>query len=216
MKYYPVFFDLRKKVCLVIGGGAVAERKVRRLLECDASVCVISESLSEGLQCLQEKGQIRYPAARYSAIWLDDVFMVICATDDKEVNEQVMRDCRSRGIPVNVVDDPERCDFILPSIAEQGDLMIAVSTGGKSPALAKRLRKEMERKYGPEYRELLNIMGKLRSRIVARGRPSEENRAVFEAVIDSDILEELRRGDRERVRVMIWEMTGEDLELKEI
>jgi len=141
--------------------------------------------------------------------------MVICATDDKEVNEQVMRDCRSRGIPVNVVDDPERCDFILPSIAEQGDLMIAVSTGGKSPALAKRLRKEMERKYGPEYRELLNIMGKLRSRIVARGRPSEENRAVFEAVINSDILEELRRGDMARVKVIIRELTGEDLELKE-
>jgi len=215
MKYYPVFFDLRKKVCLVIGGGTVAERKVRRLLECDASVSVISESLSEGLRCLQEEGQIQHLASRYSATWLAGVFMVICATDDKAVNEQVMRDCRSRGTPVNVVDDPERCDFILPSIAEQGDLMIAVSTGGKSPALAKSIRKELERKYGQEYRELVNIMGKLRSLIVARGRPSEENRAVFQAVIDSNILEELRRGDMARVKVIIRELTGEDLELKE-
>jgi precorrin-2 dehydrogenase / sirohydrochlorin ferrochelatase len=215
MKYYPVFFDLREKICLVIGGGAVAERKVRRLLECDASVCIVSESLSEDLQRLQEAGQIRYLAAGYAATFLDGIFMVICATDDRTLNEQVMQDCRSRGIPVNVVDDPDRCDFILPSIVEQGDLIIAVSTGGKSPALAKRLRKEMERQYGAEYRELVNILGELRKRIMAKGRLSEENKEVFEAVVNSDILELLRRGDREAVREKIHSMTGEDLELKE-
>jgi len=213
MKYYPVFFDLRKKVCLVIGGGTVAERKVLRLLECEASVRVVSECLSEGLSGLQKREQIQYLPDRYSVTCLDGAFMVICATDDNAVNEQVMKDCRSRGIPVNVVDDPERCDFILPAIAEQGDLMIAVSTGGKSPALAKRLRKELERQYGPEYRELVNILGELRERIVAKGRPSGENRTAFEAVVHSDILEKLRKGDRERVGEIIRSITGEDLEL---
>jgi len=215
MKYYPVFFDLRDKVCLVVGGGNVAERKVQRLLECEASVRVVGESLSEGLQDLQKRGQIQCLVGRYSAACLDGAFMVICATDDRAVNEQVMRDCRSRGIPVNVVDDPERCDFILPAIAEQGDLSIAVSTGGKSPALAKRLRKELERHYGPEYRELVNILGELRQRRMAKGHPSEENRTVFEAVVSSDILEQLRRGDREGVREKILSLTGEDLELNE-
>lgn len=215
MKYYPAFFDLREKNCLVIGGGAVAERKVRRLLECDASVRIVSESLSDELQRLRQEGQIRYLAAEYSAASLNGVFMVICATDDKALNERVMRDCRSRGIPVNVVDDPDRCDFILPSIVEQGDLMIAVSTGGKSPALAKCLRKELERQYGVEYRELVDILGELRKRIMAKGRPSEENKVVFEAVVNSDILELLRRGDWEAVRERILSLTGEDLELRE-
>ncbi|SEM70472.1 precorrin-2 dehydrogenase [Syntrophus gentianae] len=215
MKYYPVFFDLREKVCLVVGGGTVAERKVQRLLECEASVRVVGESLSEGLQSLQKSGQIQCLAGRYSAACLDGAFMVICATDDRAVNEQVMRDCRSRGIPVNVVDDPERCDFILPAIAEQGDLSIAVSTGGKSPALAKRLRRELEDQYGPEYRELVNILGELRKRRLAKGYPSEENRTIFEAVVSSDILEQLRKGDREGVREKIRRLSGEDLEQNE-
>ncbi|OPY89630.1 MAG: Siroheme synthase [Syntrophus sp. PtaU1.Bin208] len=215
MKYYPVFFDLREKVCLVVGGGTVAERKVQRLIECEASVRVVGESLSEELQNLQKSGQIECLVGRYSAACLDDAFMVICATDDREVNEQVMRDCRSRGIPVNVVDDPERCDFILPAIAEQGDLSIAVSTGGKSPALAKRLRRELEDQYGPEYRELVDILGELRKRRLAKGHPSEENRPIFEAVVSSDILEQLRKGDREGVREKIRSLSGEDLELNE-
>lgn len=215
MKYYPVFFDLREKVCLVIGGGAVAERKVQRLLECGASVRIITESLSGKLEKLKEEGKIQLLAACYSDSWLNDAFLVICATDDRALNRRVMQDCQIRRIPVNVVDDPELCDFILPSIAEQGDLIIAVSTGGKSPALAKRLRMELERRYGPEYRELLNIMGELRTRIVAKGGSSSENRALFESVISSDILDALRRGDREHVRAVIHQLTGEDLELKE-
>lgn len=214
MKYYPVFLDLREKVCLVVGGGSVAERKVQRLLECGASVRVVSRALSSELECLLGKGQIECPDDRYSENCLDGVFLAICATDDKAMNERVMRDCRSRGIPVNVVDDPARCDFILPALVEQGDLTIAVSTGGKSPALARRLREELERQYGAEYRELLDILGELRKRIMAKGRPAEENRAVFEAVVYSDILDRLRKGDREGVRGRIRELTGEDLDMK--
>jgi len=215
MKYYPVFFDLRKKVCLVIGGGTVAERKVLRLLECEASVRVVSECLSEGLSGLQKREQIQYLPDRYSVTCLDGAFMVICATDDNAVNEQVMKDCRSRGIPVNVVDDPERCDFILPAIAEQGDLSVAISTAGKSPALAKRLRQELERQYGPEYRELLDMLGELRKRRLAKGHPSEENQKVFEAIVFSDILEHLRKGDRAAAEEKIRRLTGEDLERNE-
>ncbi len=214
MKYYPVFFDLRGKVCLVVGGGAVAERKVLRLLDCEAKVLVVSKALSPELQTLREEGRIRCLEAPYGASCLDGIFLVVCATDERETNAQVMRDCRSRGIPVNVVDDPELCDFILPSIVEQGGLTIAVSTGGKSPALARRLREELERQYGPEYGELLEIMGELRKRIVGKGGSAEENRALFEAVVYSDVLEELRKGNRERARARIFELTGEDLEVK--
>ncbi len=193
MKYYPVFFDLREKVCLVVGGGAVSERKVQRLLECDASVRVVSKSLSAGLQCLLDQKQIQCPADRYFPNCLDGVFLVICATDDKAMNEQVMRDCRSRGIPVNVVDDPELCDFILPSIVEQGDLTIAVSTGGKSPALAKCLREELECRYD---RIPVNVdnMGRLAEGVYGESRPTEET-GPFCGVVYTDILELLRRED---------------------
>jgi precorrin-2 dehydrogenase/sirohydrochlorin ferrochelatase len=215
MKYYPVFFDLREKICLVVGGGGVAERKVRRLLECDAAVRVVGECLSGGLQTLQKEGRIQCQVGRYSPSCLDGAFMVICATDDRAVNEQVMQDCRKRGIPINVVDDPERCDFILPAIAEQGDLSVAISTAGKSPALAKRLRQELERQYGPEYRELLDMLGELRKRRLAKGHPSEENQKVFEAIVFSDILEHLRKGDRAAADEKIRRLAGEDLERNE-
>ena len=110
------------------------------------------------------------------------------------VNERIARDARARGIPVNIVDDPARCDFILPSVVERGDLAIAVSTGGRSPALAKKLRTELEGAYGPEYAVLLEILGELREKVIAGGRPSAENRELFEAVVVSDILDHIRAG----------------------
>jgi len=139
---------------------------------------------------------------------------VIGATDNERVNTQIASDARSRGIPVNIVDKPALCDFILPSVVERGDLLLAVSTGGKSPALAAKLREDLEETFGPEYAVLVEILGKLRERVIAAGGSSAENRERFAAVVRSDILDHIRRKDWKRVREIIHSLTDVEMEVK--
>jgi precorrin-2 dehydrogenase/sirohydrochlorin ferrochelatase len=214
MKYYPVCLDVSGRRCVIVGGGEVAERKVRRLMDCGAEVLVVSESLSPALQTMKSDGLLSHIQAGYSSDLIEGAFLVIGATDRTEVNEAVSRDAKRQGILVNIVDDPERCNFILPSLHRRGDLMIAVSTGGKSPALAKKLRKEMARHYGPEFETLLRIMGQIRCRIISRGYPPEKNKALFESVIDSDIIDHIREMRWDKVKAMIRNLTGEEIEVE--
>ena len=216
MKYYPISLDLSGRACVIVGGGEVAERKVMRLLDCGAEVSVISETLTPGLEQMKRAGKIRHLASTYAEPVLDGAFLVFGTTDDAGVNEAVCRDARKRGILVNIADDPKRCDFILPSFCEQGDLQIAVSTGGKSPALARRVRMELESLYGPEYAVYLAILGELRKAVVSRGCPSAENKKLFEAVVESDILDKIRRGEREQVERLIRELTGVEMNLERL
>ncbi len=215
MKYYPVCLDVSGRRCVVIGGGEVAERKARRLMNCGAEVLVVSEFLSPVLQAMKAEGRISHIRAEYSRDLIDGAFLVIGATDRAEVNEAVSRDARKQGILVNIVDDPGRCNFILPSLYSRGDLLIAITTGGKSPALAKRLRKEMARHFGPEYDVFLGIMGQIRGKIISRGYPSEKNRALFESIIDSDIIEHIREKRWDKVREVIRDLAGEEIEVGE-
>ena len=214
MRYYPLFLDIARRRCVVIGGGEVAARKVGRLLACGASVEVVGKHLTPALAALTREGAIVHHAADYHEDQLHGAFLVIGATDSDAVNERIARDARARGIPVNIVDDSARCDFILPSVVEQGDLTIAVSTGGKSPALAKKLRTELENTYGPEYASLAAILGELREKVIDGGRPSAENRALFEAVVSSDILDHIRAGRWNRVEELIRELTGIEMEVR--
>ena len=124
-----------------------------------------------------------------------------------------MFEIQERGIPVNIVDDPARCDFILPAIVRQGDLSIAISTGGKSPALAKQIREDLETKFGPEYEILIMIMGIIREKVIARGAPSNINKKLFESVLNSDILRCVRDKNWARVKNIIEELTGESLDI---
>jgi precorrin-2 dehydrogenase / sirohydrochlorin ferrochelatase len=214
VRYYPLFLDISRRLCVVVGGGNVAERKVERLLVCGARVEVVAKRLTPALATLAEEGKIVHHGSDYDEARIRGAFLVIGATDSDIVNEKIATDSRGLGIPVNIVDDPARCDFILPSIIEQGDLAIAVSTGGKSPALAKRLRTELETAYGPEYAILLRIMGKLRERVIAGGRPSAENRERFEAVVSSPILDHIRAGRWKEVEELIKELTGVEMEVE--
>lgn len=214
MRYYPLFLDIAGRRCVVVGGGSVAERKVERLLACGARVEVVGRCLTTALAEMKEEGKILHRDAEYDEAHLRDAFLVIGATDDGEVNGRIARDARTKGIPVNIVDDPALCDFILPSIVERGDLAIAVSTGGRSPALAKKIRREMEERYGPEYAALLTILGELRRRVIADGGSSGENRERFEAVIGSDLLEQIRAGRWDRVKERIRELTGVEMEVE--
>ena len=151
MKYYPIFLDIKDKKCVIVGGGEVAARKAERLLDCGAKVFVISPKLSPEIAALKEKNMICHIAAQYTGDLINEAALIIGATDDEKTNAQISLDARGKGIPVNIVDDPQKCDFILPAVVQRGDLAITIGTGGKSPALARHLREELESKYGPEF-----------------------------------------------------------------
>ena len=213
MKYYPVYLDITNKRCVIVGGGDVAERKAERLLDFGARVTVIGKTLTPLLETMKREGRIEHIHADYDGALIGNAFMLIGATDRDDINTRISLDGKHKGILVNIVDDPAKCDFILPSLVQQGDLAIAISTGGKSPALAKKLREELEKRYGPEYEALLHMLGKLREKVVARGYASDENKRLFEAVIDSDIIQHIQDKNWEQVKKIIYEITGVEIEV---
>jgi len=213
VKYYPLFLDITDRRCVVVGGGEVAERKAGRLLDFGASVAVVGMTLTPCLETMKKEGRIDHIAADYDKAVIDDAFLVIGATDSDEVNAEISHDARAKGILVNIVDDPDKCDFVLPSLLRQGDLLIAISTGGKSPALAKKLREDMEQLFGTEYGTLLEVMGQLREKLVVKGRSSDENRRLFESVVHSDILKHIKDKSWDKVRKTIYDITGENIKV---
>lgn len=181
----------------VVGGGDVAARKVRGLLEAGARVTVISPELHPELAALAEGEQIDHIARDYQDGDLAGNFLVITATDDPETNRCVWNEANQLGILVNVADDPPHCNFILPAIVRRGALNIAISTGGSSPALARRLREQLESQFGVEYQDFIEILGELRPELLARFDPGDQRLITALELIDSDLLTILRREGRE-------------------
>ncbi|MBI4593484.1 MAG: bifunctional precorrin-2 dehydrogenase/sirohydrochlorin ferrochelatase, partial [Candidatus Rokubacteria bacterium] len=147
--YFPAFLDLRGRRCLVVGGGAVGERKARALLACGARVTVVSPAITPGLVELVESERITYRPRQFLRSDVRDAILVVAATGILDVDDAVAAAARRRGALVNVVDRPDRCDFIVPSVLRRGQLQIAVSTGGRSPALAREIRTRLEPFFDP-------------------------------------------------------------------
>lgn len=210
LKYYPVFLDIRDKKCVVVGGGEVAARKAERLVECGAEVFVISLDLTPELAALEEKNLICHVAAEYTSHFINDAELVIGATDNEKTNARIANDARVKGIPVNIVDDPQKCDFILPALVQRGDLAIAIGTGGKSPALARHVREELEVIYGREYEIFLNILGRLR---VKMARNAGVGKDWFNSLMEAGILHYIQEKDMEKVSELVKEITGEEVEV---
>lgn len=215
MNYYPIYLNVANRRCVVVGGGDVAERKVQRLLECGAHVVVIGRTLTPVLETMIQDGLIDRIDGDYDEAHLHDAFVVIGATDREKVNARISEDARNKGVMVNIVDDPEKCDFILPSLFQRGDLTVAISTGGKSPALAKKMREELEGLYGPEYLVLLKLLGAIREKIKARGASPDDNKRLFEALVNSDILQHIRENNWDLINKMVLDLTGEDIKAGE-
>ena len=211
MKYYPVFLDIRDKKCVIVGGGEVAARKAERLLDCGAQVLVISPDISPAIAALKEKKIISHLAARYSGDLIHGATLVIGATDDEKINAAISLDARRQGIPVNIVDDPQKCDFILPSVVQRGDLAITIGTGGKSPALARHLREELEAKYGKEYETLLNILGSLRVKMVKNEGMGKD---WFASLLAEGILDSIKEKNKGKVKKTVQKITGEEVEFE--
>jgi precorrin-2 dehydrogenase/sirohydrochlorin ferrochelatase len=164
--FYPVFLNLRNRRCVVAGGGTVASRKVDSLLRAGAEVTVISPACCPRIELLVKAGRIQYFRKACTPADVKEAFVVICATDDEKVNQKVANFASSRNIPVNVVDRPGLGNFIVPSSVSRGRLQIGISTAGASPALARRIRKELQERYGPEYGWFLDFMSEVRPRIL--------------------------------------------------
>ncbi len=192
MRYFPVCLDLAAKPCLVIGGGRVAERKARALLACGAQVTILSPECTPGLESLAAAGRLQVERRAFQPGDLNGYLLVIAATDDPKAQAAIHEEAEKKNILLNVADVPHRCTFILPAVVRRGSLQIAISTGGDSPALARRLREQLEEGFGPEYGVYTAILGLLRPVILAAGHTQEENRRQFEALLDDRMVDWIR------------------------
>lgn len=210
--YYPVYIQLRDQPCVMIGGGKIAEGKVEGLLAAQARVTVIAPNLTPHLQNLVDEKQITYFARTYQTGDLTAAFLVICATDQAEINHQVWQEATANRQLVNVVDDIPRCNFIAPSIVRKGDLTIAISTSGKAPALAVRLKERLQRELGPEYERFLELAGELREPLARHIPDFETRKALWYELVDSEILNVLAHGDEPAAREIISRVVGFEFE----
>jgi len=211
MKTYPIFAIIEDRPCLVVGGGAVGERKVQDLRVAGARVTVVSLSLTPALAELAAAGQIRYLNEDFSPDQLQGMVLVMAATDDHQVNARASAAAKAQGIWVNVADDPEFCTFIVPAQVKRGDLTLAISTGGASPALARKLRRELQQRFGPEYGPYLALLQGVRTRLLTERRGRPENAALFHQLVDSPLLEAVAHGDQTRVVAVLREILGDAL-----
>src|SRR3989339_74623 len=208
MKTYPIFAIIENKPCLVVGGGAVGERKVADLMAAGARVTVVSRTLTPELASLADRGEIRYLSEDFTAAQVEGMALVMAATDDREVNAAVSAAAQARAIWVNVADDPEYCTFIVPAQVRRGDLTLAISTGGASPALASQLRQELQQHFGPEYGPYLDLLQRVRTRLLAERRAHPDNGPLFHRLVQSPLREAVAQGDRSRVLKLLQEVLG--------
>ena len=209
MKYYPVNLDIRNRKCLVVGGGAVGTRKVMTLLDCGAKVTVVSTDVAEKLQELSDSDIIKLEKRPFQISDLDEMFLVMGATDNQEINREIHSEAERLGILCNIADRPEDCNFILPAIVNRGDLIIAISTSGKSPAFAKKMRKDLEKKFGTEYAEFLKLMGEIRNKLLSEDHEPEAHKHLFEQLIKRDLVEMIKDRDIAAVNLLLFEILGE-------
>ena len=209
MKYYPVFLDINARKCLVVGGGAVGTRKVLSLVACGAIVTVVSPDATEKLKSLALEGIITLKTRTYRPADMQGMFLVVGATDNDSLNRQINHDAEQLNTLCNIADQPEVCNFILPATVKRDDLVIAISTSGKSPAFAKKLRKQLEQQFGPEYATFLTLMGGIRSRLLRQKHAPEEHKPIFNRIIESGIIDLIREGKKAEINDLLRDILGD-------
>ncbi|MEP7273524.1 MAG: bifunctional precorrin-2 dehydrogenase/sirohydrochlorin ferrochelatase [Acidobacteriota bacterium] len=197
MRYYPIHLDLKERRVLVVGGGSVAESKIRQLVDAGARVLVVTLELINSLQGLAETGVINVRIGEFEEGDLDGILLVISATNDREANQTVAAAASGHGVLCNVVDEPDLCDFITPALVLRGDLQIGISTGGGSPTLAQRVKREIAELIGEEYGEFLQLASAMRAEAKQVIPNFEERRERLRAFVESEGLDLLRRGQRQ-------------------
>lgn len=194
--YYPIYIDIEDREVLIVGGGNVCARKAETMIRYGARVTIVSPEITDEIAGWERDKALVVRRKLYDEADLNGASIVIASTDDRCINARVARDCRRRKVPVNVVDVTHLCEFIVPAIIEKGSVQIAVSTGGKSPALARTLKEELQRTIGPEFAEVNDLLGTLR-KSAKRVLPTDTDRKrFFDGIIAAGILDMLRNGRR--------------------
>ena len=190
--YYPVFLDLQGKQCVVIGGGVAAEGKVAKLKDAGAKVTVVSPQATESIRAAAQVGELEWCARNYHPGDLAGAFLGIAATNVRSVNQQIFQEAQDLGVLLNVVDQPSQCTFIAPSIINRGPVTLAISTGGASPALARKLRQSLSTSPTLEWADLGGIMSQARSRIKSQGVAVDPQR--WQCCLTPDLLNLVKDG----------------------
>lgn len=206
MEYYPIFLNVAGRRCLIVGGGAVAERKAGGLLKAGASVTVISPGLTNIMESWAEEKKLRHIRRDYRSGDLAGHQLAFVATDNPEVKSAVYGEAQERGVLINAADDPARCDFILPSVLRRGELVVAVATGGSSPALAKAIRRELEHYFTQDYAILSEIVAEVRRELKQRGRSAGPE--IWGRALNGSLRRLVRQGDIEGAKRYLREHMG--------
>ncbi len=212
MGYYPLFLEMKGRRCLVVGGGQVAARKVEGLLAAGASVNVVSSDLDPDIDRLKAERRLQHIARQYQSGDLKGYTVVIAATDDAATNERVALDARRSGVFVNVVDQPALCDFIVPSVIRRGDVVLAISTGGLSPALARWLRQELETYVSEDFERLAQLLADVRVELRERGVAVTAE--AWQRSIDARLLELIADGRFDEARARLLASLGAGAQMK--
>jgi siroheme synthase-like protein len=195
--HYPLFLDISGKSCIVIGGGKIAERKVAMLLKFNADVKVISPKITAILSKLSGSGKIEIIEREYKDGDLDGASLIFAATNRKEINESIKKEAAMKSIPVNVVDDPVLCDFIVPSIVKKGPIVIAVSTSGVLPSLSKKLRKEISAYITEDYIKYVNIIGNFRKHLINNVKERKKRAEIMAEISKTDMKDLINMNTKE-------------------
>lgn len=209
MKFFPVFLDINDRNCLVIGGGSVGTRKALALVESGANVTVISPTVTDTLRSLARRGTINLKTRTYCPADMEGMFLVFGATNQETLNRQINQDAERLNMLCNIADRPAVCNFILPATVKRGDLVIAISTSGKSPAFAKELRKHLETQFGDEYATLLTLMGRIRSLLLKEKHAPEEHKPIFNQIIQSGIIDLIKTDKKEEIDTLLRIILGD-------
>jgi len=194
--YYPVFLDLKGKPCVIIGGGEVAERKIQYLLECQATLTIVSPDVTSGIKAKANSGEIVWLERKYIEGDLDGVVLAIAATDQRDVNKVIAEEASNKGVVLNVVDDAALCTFIAPAVVRRGEVTVALSTGGASPALARKLRESLEGNEVLEYAHLASVLSSAREELKRRRVTVHPDR--WQECINGELLSMVKAGHEDQ------------------
>ncbi|MFZ2063571.1 MAG: bifunctional precorrin-2 dehydrogenase/sirohydrochlorin ferrochelatase [Candidatus Binatus sp.] len=213
MGYIPIFLDVTGRESVVVGGGEVAARKVEALLEAGARVTVVSPSLSPALKTLVARRLVTHIAREYQRGDIRGCVLVYAATDDPKLHRELAAEARALGIPINVVDVPELCTFISPAVVKRGELQIAISTGGASPAFAARLRRALEDQFGAEYALTLEVLRAARRRLHAEEIDPADRMRRLKELADSALPDAIAAGDDAAIERILVSYLGDGVGL---
>lgn len=205
--FYPIHLNIEGRKCLVVGAGRTGERKVSTILNHGGEVVVVSPTATKKIENLSKKKRILWHRRKYKAADLHKAFLVFCATDSETLNREIGREARKRGSMVNIVNVPEECDFISPSLIARGHLKVSISTGGLAPLLSRKIRKDLEGRFGKEYRQYTLLIAEARSVILKDKNLSDRiKKQKLDKLLSLDIIDRLKKGEKIHCKTVIAQL----------